>query len=53
MVAGIVLVREAGGLVSQVDGRSNMLESGDILAANELLHGDIGNILRRALASGN
>jgi myo-inositol-1(or 4)-monophosphatase len=53
LAAGIVLVREAGGLVSQVDGRSNMLESGDILAANELLHGDIGNILRRALASGN
>jgi myo-inositol-1(or 4)-monophosphatase len=38
MAAGIVLVREAGGIVSGIDGRQDMLESGAILCGNEAVH---------------
>jgi myo-inositol-1(or 4)-monophosphatase len=47
--AGIVLVREAGGYVSEIDGRSGMLESGSILAANDRLHTPLGKLLRDAV----
>jgi myo-inositol-1(or 4)-monophosphatase len=48
IAAGIVLVREAGGLVSEIDGGKNMLTSGNILAANSPLHPPLGKILRNA-----
>jgi myo-inositol-1(or 4)-monophosphatase len=38
VAAGILLVREAGGQVTDLDGRDKMLDRGDILAANEPLH---------------
>jgi myo-inositol-1(or 4)-monophosphatase len=38
MAAGILLVREAGGVVSDLDGRDRMLTAGHCLAANEALH---------------
>lgn len=38
MAAGIVIVREAGGLVSDTQGRQNMLETGDIVCGNEAIH---------------
>ena len=38
MAAGIVLVREAGGLVSDPDGRQNMLKAGAIVCGNEAIH---------------
>ena len=47
VAAGIVLVREAGGFVSEIDGGPNMLTSGSLLAANNELHGPLGDILRR------
>lgn len=47
IAAGIVLVREAGGFVSEIDGGPNMLTSGSLLAANNELHGPLGDILRR------
>jgi myo-inositol-1(or 4)-monophosphatase len=34
MAAGILMVREAGGIVTDVDGGTTMLESGSVLAAN-------------------
>jgi myo-inositol-1(or 4)-monophosphatase len=46
MAAGIVLVREAGGMIEAIDGRSRVLESGDILAANERLITPLGRIIR-------
>ncbi|MCC7017452.1 MAG: inositol monophosphatase [Rhodospirillales bacterium] len=46
MAAGIVLVREAGGFVSDIDGRPTMMASGDILAANDSLHDSLGALLR-------
>ncbi|MFO0995494.1 MAG: inositol monophosphatase family protein [Alphaproteobacteria bacterium] len=44
--AGILLVREAGGFVSEVGGGHKMLESGSVLAANDHLHLPLGNLLR-------
>jgi myo-inositol-1(or 4)-monophosphatase len=38
MAAGIVIVREAGGYVSDLDGRQNMLEAGHIACGNEAIH---------------
>jgi myo-inositol-1(or 4)-monophosphatase len=38
IAAGIVLVREAGGFVSDFDGRDGMLRTGDVVAGNETLH---------------
>jgi myo-inositol-1(or 4)-monophosphatase len=38
VAAGIVIVREAGGFVSDLAGGDKMLETGDVLAANPHLH---------------
>jgi len=37
LAAGIVLMREAGGFVSDLDGSDKMLESGDVIAANSTI----------------
>lgn len=38
LAAGIVIVREAGGHVSDLDGNDDMLKTGNILAANSQIH---------------
>jgi myo-inositol-1(or 4)-monophosphatase len=43
--AGAVLVREAGGYVTGLDGRDLDLARGDILAANPHLHGSLHKVL--------
>jgi myo-inositol-1(or 4)-monophosphatase len=48
MAAGILLVREAGGVVSDLDGREAMLDAGHIVAANEMLHPQILKLLKGA-----
>ena len=48
IAAGIVLVREAGGFVSDLDRGHGMMGSGDILAANDHLHAPLAEILREA-----
>jgi len=45
LAAGIVIMREAGGTVSDLAGGDKFLESGDILAANMTLHKAFGAIL--------
>ena len=50
IAAGILIVREAGGYVSEVEGGHNMLESGSVLAANDHLHLPVGKLLRAAIA---
>lgn len=47
IAAGLAILREAGGIVSEVDGGDAMMTSGDILATNGHLHEE----LRRLLAS--
>jgi len=46
VAAGIVLVREAGGFVSEIEGGANMLTSGSIVAGNDHLHQPLGDLLR-------
>lgn len=48
IAAGLILVREAGGYVSEIGGGHRMLETGDVLAANDHLHLTIGKLLRDA-----
>jgi myo-inositol-1(or 4)-monophosphatase len=48
VAAGILLVREAGGIVSDITGRDRMLEVNHILATNEHLHRPLLAILRGA-----
>jgi myo-inositol-1(or 4)-monophosphatase len=49
MAAGILLVRESGGHVTDIAGGQKMIEGGDVLAAPHPLHGPLGNLLREAL----
>jgi myo-inositol-1(or 4)-monophosphatase len=46
VAGGTLLVREAGGHVSDLQGRSNVLDARDILAANESLHPVLMKLLR-------
>jgi myo-inositol-1(or 4)-monophosphatase len=48
MAAGIILVREAGGFVSDLEGGDTMLVSGDILAGNESINRDLLRTLKEA-----
>ncbi|MEE8171750.1 MAG: inositol monophosphatase family protein [Alphaproteobacteria bacterium] len=51
IAAGLVILREAGGIVSEVDGGDRMMESGDILATNGRLHEKLQNLLANAAAA--
>jgi myo-inositol-1(or 4)-monophosphatase len=46
IAAGILLVREAGGYVSEIAGGHHMLQSGSVLAGNDHLHLPLGSLLR-------
>jgi myo-inositol-1(or 4)-monophosphatase len=48
MAAGILLVREAGGFVSDADGGDAILAKGAIVAGNETMHGELIRLLREA-----
>jgi len=50
MAAGIVLVREAGGFVTDTDGGDEMLTSGTIVAGNEFMQRAILNNIKAAKA---
>ncbi len=45
VAAGIVIVREAGGLVSEIGGGANMLRGKSIVAANDLLHAPVQKLI--------
>jgi myo-inositol-1(or 4)-monophosphatase len=48
VAAGLLLVKEAQGIVTDLDGGTKMLERGDILAANEPLHPQLLKLLKEA-----
>ena len=48
VAAGIVLVREAGGFVNDLDGGTDMLTKGSIIAGNEAIHRKLGDLVRTA-----
>lgn len=45
MAAGILIVREAKGMVTELNGGGNMLESGTILATNANMHEELQKIM--------
>lgn len=47
IAAGVIIVREAGGMVEDLDGGRNVLESGNILAANQELMGQLTKIFAK------
>jgi len=49
LAAGLLLVREAGGFVSDLSGGQTMMTSGDVLAANAHLHLPLAALLRDAV----
>ncbi len=51
MAAGIVLVREAGGTVCDLEGQQAMLESGDVLATNTVLQKPLLGLFTKASAN--
>ncbi len=53
IAAGILLVREAGGYVTDIAGGHTMLTSGDVLAANDHLHLPLGRLLKQTLNPGS
>ncbi|GAA0599887.1 inositol monophosphatase family protein [Caenispirillum bisanense] len=51
IAAGILLVKEAGGFVADLDGKGgDPMKSGNIIAANERLIGPLGDLIRKANA---
>jgi myo-inositol-1(or 4)-monophosphatase len=48
IAAGLLLVREAGGYVSDLSGGHTMLTSGDVLAANDHLHLPLAALIRES-----
>ena len=48
IAAGIVLVREAGGYVTDYDGGGKMLDTGELVAANDHLHQPLLRLLKAA-----
>jgi myo-inositol-1(or 4)-monophosphatase len=48
MAAGILMVREAGGVVTDMDGGARMLDAGHVLAGNEALHPQFLKLLKEA-----
>src|SRR6185503_16839166 len=48
MAAGVLLVEEAGGVVSELYGGEDPLASGNVLAANTKMHEQLAPLLRAA-----
>ncbi len=46
IAAGILLIREAGGIITTIDGKDMFLESPTILASNQEVHGPIMKLLK-------
>ncbi len=49
MAAGILLIREAGGIVSDLDGQSNYMKNGNILAGGIKVHSAMLKAIRPAI----
>jgi myo-inositol-1(or 4)-monophosphatase len=48
MTAGIVLVREAGGIVTDLSDGDKMLDKGSVIAGNEIIRSDLMRLLKSA-----
>lgn len=52
MAAGILLIREAGGLVGDITGRGDPMDTGNIIAGNPRVYEALGGILQRHMRPG-
>ncbi len=50
IAAGILMVKEAGGFVSAPDGSDRMLETGSVVAGNEVIQANLKKLLKSAAA---
>jgi myo-inositol-1(or 4)-monophosphatase len=50
MAAGILMVREAGGFATDLEGKDAMFATGDILAGNDAIHRELLGLLKQAAA---
>jgi len=48
IAAGLIILREAGGIVSEINLGERMLETGSVLAANGRMHDAMADMLRKA-----
>ena len=48
MAAGLILVREAGGYVTELNGGKDVLASGNVLTANPKIHKQLLDLLGAA-----
>ncbi len=48
IAAGILMVREAGGFITDIDGRADMMTGGDVVAANDQIHEKLLGSIRTA-----
>ena len=48
IAAGSLLVREAGGFVSDFDGKGDMFKSGEVVAGNDTMHRELLRLLKEA-----
>lgn len=46
MAAGIIMIREAGGVVSDIQTPGDPLVTGDVVCGNEIIHGELTKLLR-------
>ena len=51
VAAGVLIVREAGGYVTGLTGKPDMLSSGGIIAGNEQIHRALSRVLRECAAA--
>ena len=49
MAAGALLIKEAGGLISDLEGRDTYLENGDVIAGNPEIYDEILNMVNNNL----
>ena len=52
VAAGMLMIREAGGFVSEPDPAASIYETGRLVAGNEAVHGKLRQILNRPLPEG-
>ena len=50
IAAGIVILREAGGFVTDADGKDRMLENGSVVAGNEAIQSHLLKLIKTAAA---
>lgn len=50
LAAGIVILREAGGFVSDIEGKDRMLDKGSVVAGNETIHRKLLKLVKSAAA---